>query len=114
MKIELNKDAKYILVIIGMCALGYFFLYKYNPKYDKYDIEISKQEEKIKLLEKQINEKDSIYNILEKQRDSSLFNIETRKENIKIIYKNYDKKISDINNLSTDSTIKYFSTWINQ
>lgn len=112
MKFELNTHTIYVLLIIGICVLGYLFLYRNNPKYTKYDIEISKMEERIKSLEKELIEKDSIYNVLERQRDSTLNVIKKRDKTIKNIIKNYDKKILDITNLSNDSTIGFFKDWI--
>ena len=110
-----SKDLVYILIIISLFLCGYLFLYRPLDKLNlEYGLKIQEKELKIKEYEKELLEKDSLYNILEKQRDSTLIVIDNRKENIKYIYKNYDKKIRDINNLSTDSTISYFSTWINK
>ena len=108
-----KKDLIYFSVITILVLCSYFFLYNPLDKINlEYGLKIQENELKIEQYEKELLEKDSLYKILEKERDSTLIIIDNRKENIKYIYKNYDKKIRDINNLSTDSTISYFSTWI--
>ena len=104
----------YISIILGIILLSYFFFYKPLSEYDKYDIEITKKEERIKYLEQEVIKKDSLYNIVLFQRDSIKKNIDNRKETIKYITEKYDKEIIDISNLSNDSTISYFTNWINK
>ena len=97
-----------------MGLLGYLFLYKPLDNLNlEYGLKILEKELNIKRLEKEILEKESLYNIIETQRDSTLTIIKNRKENIKIIYENYDKEIVNILGLDADSSISYFTTRIN-
>ncbi|PCI28502.1 hypothetical protein COB55_03830 [Candidatus Wolfebacteria bacterium] len=109
-----KKDKIYILIISGLCLLAYLFLYRPLSEYDQYDIENTKQEERIKQLEEKLLEKDSLYNEVKKERDSVKFQIDNRKDNIKIITQKYDKEILSINKFNADESIKYFSKWINE